>query len=302
MIELAQNQKTATPHLSGIFEIADLYDAFILDLWGVVHNGARPYDGVIECMEELKARGKEVCLLSNSPNRSETVANMMAGFGVTRDKYTHILTSGELTNLLFERAEGPFAELEMKGAAYYDFWQETNATTLDGLGFTRVDRMEEAGFILAALLDNDRDDANALSHYEDDLARALDLDLTLVCANPDRKVHHGERLHLCPGSIAQRYEEIGGTVIWVGKPYPEIYRHAHKILGRPDRERILAVGDSISTDIHGANDFGVNSALNLIGLHWDEVTIDNKIDQATLGRLIDNAPYRPTYTLETFRW
>ncbi len=292
------------PHLSGVSEIAELYDAFILDLWGVVHNGVRAYDGVAECLSELKARGKGICLLSNSPNRAGDVADMIRGFGITEDHYTHLVTSGELTNILFQESEGVFGELEHNDH-YYDFWPDTPVRTLEGLGFTQSADMKDCGFILAALLDNFDPDRNAAESYDDELKQALDLGLPMICANPDLKVHHGEREHLCPGTLAHKYELMGGAVIWIGKPYGRAYAHAHHLLGEPDKKRMLAIGDSVRTDIHGAHDFGIDSALNLIGLHWEEVvSIENpkQVDLSKIDAMLATKPYTPTYTIETLKW
>ncbi len=292
---------TEPPHIRGIADIAADYDAFILDLWGVVHNGLRPYDGVTDCLIRLIRMGRQVGLLSNSPGRSSQVSELLNTMGITRNMYTHLLTSGEMVNMLFGMDGSDLARL---GASrYYDLWPQSHAATLDGLPLRKAGRIDEADFILAAYLDNDS--RNELRLYEEDLARALTLKLPFICANPDRKVHHGEKLHLCPGEIAARYEELGGRVYWVGKPYTLVYKTLYEMMGGPDKSRIIAVGDSMDTDIKGASGFGIDSILNLAGLHRDDVSdvaIPGQPDRARIMNLLEGYEHRPSYTLSGFRW
>ncbi len=287
--------------LGGIRDIADRYDTFILDLWGVIHNGMRAYPGVPECLEMLKSQGKQILLLSNSPHRAWHIAGKLHEMGVPSELYDHLVSSGELTHIALRERSLPFTK--KLGRRYYDFWRETDATTMKRLDYERVENIEDAEFVLGALIDSWN--LNTVEDYEETLAQALKKKLPLICANPDLLVNHGDEIHLCPGSIAQRYEEMGGTTHWFGKPFTETYAHCHEILGHPDKKRMLAVGDSIRTDIQGAENFGIDSIFNLIGIHWEEVQMDHAPHQADIAKvamMLVEQTHQPTYTLCGFNW
>lgn len=248
------------PYLSGMRAVMDEYDAFILDIWGVLHDGVDAYPHAADTLAALKAAGKQVLLLSNSPQRAHTVATRKLGpMGLHADLYDFILTSGE--------AAHTYMQAHHQGQKVYCFWPEEQPTALDGLDIRRVHSMHEADFIYGSLLPYD----SHISMYEHVLTEALALKLPLVCGNPDRIVGHGDALHLCVGSLAERYEAMGGSVIWIGKPYLPVYDLAYDLLGRPDKKRILAVGDSLVTDVAGARGFGCDVLWNLEGIHWDDV-------------------------------
>ncbi len=219
--------------------------------------------------------------------------------GISKDMYSLLLTSGETVNMLFRQKSSIFDDY--KTSKYYDLWPESHGTTLDNLSLLQTKNIVDAGFIIAAFLDTDN--RNEIHFYEEELIKAAKIDLPMICANPDQKVHHGEELQLCPGSVAKRYEELGGKVHWVGKPYSLVYEYLHELMGRPDKKRIVAVGDSLNTDIHGASDFGIDSVLNLTGLHREEVLDqNNNPDHKKVNELIESREYKPTYTMAGFKW
>ncbi|MBU6234419.1 MAG: TIGR01459 family HAD-type hydrolase [Alphaproteobacteria bacterium] len=280
------------PIHDGLSGIADRYDHFIIDVWGVLHDGVKAYQGAADAMRFLADKGKQNLLLSNSPNRSSRVVEKVIGpIGIPHDTYKHILTSGE--------AAWAHMRTHHAGQKVYTFWDDENPTALDNLGVTRVYDVREADFIYGSLVPYDAVELQ----YADVLAIALAHKIPFVCGNPDRVVGHGDSLHLCVGTLAEWYEKNGGAVTWIGKPYRPIYDQAWEMLGKPDKSRILAIGDSLVTDVAGASTFGCDVLWNVTGIHWEELKSDhaaNTIDPAKVTVAVKGHA-RPTGLLHGFR-
>lgn len=278
------------PVLSGIANIADQYDAFIFDIWGVLHDGLRPYEGVIDCLHELKLRDKSVLLLSNSPNRGEVVTRqVLSPMGITPDLFDHIVTSGDST---FD------AMTKHAGKNVYCFYDHENPTALENAPVTRVYDIEQADFALISHLPWDVTEHD----YDDVLRRCLNKGMTVICANPDKIVGVGNSTHICAGAIADVYEAMGGKVSWHGKPHRPIYDRAFELLGHPDKPRVMAVGDSLRTDVTGATNYGIDVLWNAVGIHWQEITNDNNISQDKIADAVSHLPDRPTAILHGLQW
>lgn len=277
--------------ISGIAPLVDEYDAFVFDIWGVLHDGVRPYDGVIECLLELKQQGKEVLLLTNSPNRAWLVADgVLDKMGIYQDRhYDHLVSSGEAAWT---------ALAKRKGQKAYIFWDQEDPTAFDGHDIEIVEDINDADFMLASLLPIGSQEGD----FEDILGAALERQIPLYCANPDKFVNIGETLHLCAGAVADRYEELGGEVLWFGKPHAPIYDQALNILGVKDKSRIVAVGDSLRTDVRGANSAGIDVLWNLVGIHWEELRHKNEdgsysLHRDKLSKSLNEYEAHPTYLL-----
>lgn len=278
------------PVLSGIEDISDKYDAYIFDIWGVLHDGLRPYDGVIECLHALKSRDKSVLLLSNSPNRGDVVvANTLTPMGITPDLFDHIVTSGDST---FD------AMTKHAGQNVYCFYDHEQPTSLVGAPVTRVYDVDDADIGLISHLPWDVTEHD----YDDVLRRCLDKNMTVICANPDKIVGVGNATHICAGAIADIYETMGGTVSWHGKPHAPVYDRAFALLGQPDKSRVLAVGDSLRTDVTGATNYGIDVLWNAVGIHWDEITDGGLINQARIADATSDLPQKPTAILHGLQW
>ncbi len=250
--------------IGGLGEVARDYDGFIVDLWGVVHNGVAPYPAALECLRRLA--GSRVLLLSNAPRRASSTRRMLHRMGLADELYTGILTSGEAVWLaLHDRADPWFARL---GSRVYHLGPQRDRGILDGLGLRRADRPDGADFVLNTGPDDDVADAATLDVFVPELQACLGAGLPMICANPDLVVmRDGVRL-LCAGSLAAYYAQAGGDVMSLGKPEPAIYAMALGMLGVPGA-RVLAVGDSLHTDIAGAAAAGLASVWVLGGIHSD---------------------------------
>ena len=251
--------------IGALRELAPRYDGFILDLWGVIHDGVEPLPGAVDCLRSLMERGKRIVLLSNAPRRADDVIKRITRIGVPPGLYHHVMSSGEEAWQHLSRCDDPF--YAALGRRCLHIGSERDMEIREGLALEFVDSPTEAQFILntgPAGWDDQIED------YAPLLRRALDRDLPMVCANPDLVVMHGSRLALCAGALAKWYEEAGGRVRWHGKPFRSVYDTCLGLLAIEDRSRILAVGDSLRTDIAGAAGAGLDSLLIAGGIHAEE--------------------------------
>lgn len=260
--------------VTNVAALAEKYDGFVLDIWGVVMDGTSPYAGARDCMAALQDAGKTVILLSNAPRRAEDVARRLAEIGVVPSDYTAIVCSGEASRqALAARDRSDIAAL---GPAYFYIGPQKDAHLLNGLDYRTVDRPDEADFILNT---GPFADADALDDFDDILATCRAYDLPMICTNPDQLVVRldGTRV-ICAGAIAGRYEQMGGTAHYFGKPHEPIYRACFTALKGIEKRRILALGDTLETDIAGAQKVGLDTALVVggvlaepLGIAWGEM-------------------------------
>lgn len=289
----------SVPHLAGIAPLIDRYDGFILDLWGVIHDGERPYDGVPECLDRLAAAGKRVCLLSNAPRRSASAARRLEVLGIGADRFQHLMTSGEATHeALRDRSDPWHAAL---GRRFLHIGPDRDHDVFETLDLEDVDSPEEAEFVLnTGILDYE----HGLEVYEEVLQACAARRLPMICANPDLVVLVGDTMVICAGLLAQRYEALGGEVAYHGKPHAAVYRRCFELLEGIAAERLLAVGDSLRTDVAGANAAGIDVALVTGGIHREELGIawGEACDPAALDRIVAASGHTPTYAIPRLVW
>jgi HAD superfamily hydrolase (TIGR01459 family) len=279
-------------YLEGLSAIAESYDGFVLDLWGVVHDGLQPYDGALQCMRSM--RGRPVLLLSNAPRRASSVQQTLRGLGIDDSLYTDILTSGEATwQALRGRTDPWFASL---GRHVYHLGPVRDRGVFDGLDMVAAATPADADW----LLNTGPDDTRELGTLEDflpELQASFLAGLKMVCANPDLEIVRGGQRILCAGTLAAWYEANGGDVRWIGKPDPAIYGTALSMLMLPP-SRVLAIGDSLRTDIGGARAAGLDSVWVLGGIHDAELGGDTNAAE----RLAAAAGLAPAGLLRHLSW
>ena len=279
--------------MDGFREIADEYDGFVLDLWGVVHNGVAPLPGAPECMAELHAAGKKAVLLSNAPRRAAVIQTQLRDMGISDDHYTGIMTSGEASHLLL--LERPDAWSRALGDRVFIIGPARDFNLIDGLGLQHVQDPADASFVLNIGPDHLSDPSEAPA-YDPVLERCAAQTLPMICANPDLEVIRGGVRVLCAGILALRYLEMGGDVRMLGKPDPHIYAPILDMLDMP-KSRVLAVGDALRTDIAGAKAAGLDSCWVLGGIHGDQLGSHEEIEaEATRAELA------PVAALQHFVW
>ncbi|MEA2754523.1 MAG: hypothetical protein QOJ54_812 [Aliidongia sp.] len=284
--------------IDGIAAIAQRYDGFVLDVWGVLHNGVEPYLGVVEALRQLQALDKRVALLSNAPMRADKVAARVNRIGIPRDLFQAVVTSGEeVWQNLASRTDPFYAAL---GRHCLFLGPPRHDGMLDGLDLVPVPSAEAADFILNTGPD-DLDDAATL--YRCALETAAARGLPMVCANADLHVMVGGDRLACAGMMATVYEAMGGTVRWHGKPHGSVYAACLDQLGIAERSRILCVGDSLRTDIAGAQAAGLDAMLVGGGIHADELGLaaGAALDPARVVDLLRGRP-QPRYVIGHLGW
>jgi HAD superfamily hydrolase (TIGR01459 family) len=283
--------------LDGFSAIAARYDGFILDLWGVIHDGVKPYPGAVDCLEHLRAAGKSVVLLSNAPRRSSAAEKMLRRMAISQDLYDSILTSGEAVHLaLRDRTDPWFAAL---GKRVFHLGPQRDRNVVEGLDLALVETPEAADFLLNTGPDDHRSptDVAAFEAVLQDCARH---GLPMICANPDLEVIRGGERVICAGALAARYEQMGGAVRSLGKPDPAIYGPVLTMLGTA-KAVTLAVGDSLRTDISGAAHAGVDSCWVLGGIHGEALGSETVAGEAA-SREAAAAGLAPVAMVRAFTW
>ncbi len=275
--------------LAGLRALAASYDAFIVDLWGVVHDGVRPYPAALDALAHLAPR--PVLLLSNAPRRAYSAQNMLRRMGVADTLYTAILTSGEAAWLaLRDRTDPWFARL---GTRVYHMGPQRDRNVLEGLDLTVTSRPDQADFVVNTGPDDDMNDPGTLEIFVPELQACLAAGLPMICANPDLVVMRGGVRILCAGSLARHYAEHGGDVFSLGKPDPMALPGLHAPAGR-----VLAIGDSLHTDIGGAQGAEIDSLWVLGGIHAAALGGDDALASAEAAA----AGVAPVAMIDLLRW
>ena len=286
-------------HYPRFAPLAERYNGFILDLWGVIHDGIDAFPHAIETLKQLRAAGKRTLLLSNVPRPNDAVRTMMRRMGIEDALYTGILTSGEAVRRALQNPPDPWwSEL---GTRVFHLGPERDRPVLHGLKLVVADHPAGADFVLNTGPDDHRNPSN-MAEFEPVLADCARHRLKMICANPDLEVIRGGVRVLCAGALAVRYRQLGGDVRSLGKPDPAIYRPVLEQLALPP-EQVLAVGDSLRTDIAGAIGVGLAACWVMDGIHaaelWDSAGL---IDPAAAEAMARQAGVRPVATLPRFVW
>lgn len=286
-------------HLTGFAPLADRFDGFILDLWGVIYDGVRAFPSAVDCLHRLRAARKPTLLLSNVPRPNCDAQALMQRMGIADDLYTAILTSGEaVRDALRNPPDLWWAEL---GQRVFHLGPERDRGVLDGLKLTSVPDPAAANFVLNTGPDDHRNPSD-MAEFEPLLQECARRHLPMICANPDLVVIRGGVRVLCAGALAERYRELGGDVRSLGKPDPAIYQPVLERLGLPP-DRILAVGDALHTDIAGAEGVGIAACWVLGGIHAGELRdAHGQFDIAQAETKAREAGLSPLATLPYFTW
>jgi HAD superfamily hydrolase (TIGR01459 family) len=247
--------------IEGMSALADTFDVFLIDQFGVLHDGVRPYQGAIGCLAKLKARGKNVVLLSNSGKRADANIARLADLGFPKSLFDHVVTSGEvawqgIVDSAFGEPFAPGKRMFLVGHEDYEYGFES-------IGIKLVPDPAASDFIMIAA---SRAPKMSLDQYGDLLATAAASGIPALCCNPDRLMLTTEGFQPSAGEIAVAYERLGGKVVFVGKPYEAMYAFAKRQTRLPDTVRSLAIGDSIEHDVRGGNRARLETALVLTGL------------------------------------
>lgn len=288
---------TAIRMIDGLAEVASGFDAFILDLWGVIHDGVEAYPGARDTLAALKAAGKKTLLLSNAPRRAGALVEQMTRLGIERELYDLVLSSGEAVHMELARRTDPF--YAALGARLYHLGPERDRNVFEGLPYAAVD-IDHADFILNT---GPWHFDETVEDYLEVMRKGVARRLPMVCANPDHVVIRQGQQVVCAGALADRYARLGGSVSMRGKPDPAIYELALRLL-EVEPARVLAVGDALHTDVKGANGAGLRAVFVTQGIHAAELGIrPGAVPEAgRLREVIARHGECPLAAIATFRW
>jgi len=291
-----------TKFCEGISDISDSYAGFIIDQWGVLHDGEQAYDGVVDCLRELKQRKKYVIILSNSGKRAQLNSDRLEELGVKPDLYDQIITSGEVTwQGLDAQTDGYFKNIGKKCVVIS---RGSDQSIVDGLNVEVVNEPKDADFLLIS--GSDAPD-KTLEDYEPLLKDSARYRLKAICANPDSLGLLGGRNIMGPGTLAARYKDFGGIVEFIGKPHQPIFQHCMRILQEHDiyPGQTVVIGDTMAHDILGGSLVNMDTCLVKRGIHSsvfksceNPADVDRSLD--VLIRQYNNV--RPKYLVDSLAW
>jgi len=286
----------STIPVSGVRQLADRYDAFLVDSYGVLHNGNELYPGSVDCLERLRSMGRTVVILTNTPRRAPSVSREIEKIGITPQHYDFLVSAGEVT---FQKLATRQEQLGISAdAVFFYLGPPRSRELLEGLPYAQTEDIERATAVLITGLFLGMD---TMIDYQELLRAARGRNLPAICANPDLVAIRSGQRGACAGTIAAAYQALGGKVRYFGKPFPEIYEMAFDRLSGIPRSRVLCVGDALHTDIAGAQNVGLDCLFVTGGIHQDELSASEHSDP--IGSLFQlNNKRFPTATIKSFRW
>ena len=239
----------------GLSSIADDYELFYVDLWGVVHNGVSLHQEAIKALNEITKKGKDYILLTNAPRPSNAVKSFLEKLGMDEEIREHVFTSGEAALYYLNKNLSEKNFFHVGPPRDFDLFKSFKSK--------KVERIEKSDYILCTGLFDDYNED--LKYYKDLFEKCIKK--KLICTNPDLIVDRADKRELCAGSVAMVFEKMGGEVIYFGKPYPEVYNQSID----NKNKKILSIGDNLNTDIKGANLLNFDSLLISNGIHKNEI-------------------------------
>jgi HAD superfamily hydrolase (TIGR01459 family) len=299
---MGQEQAQIIRQIAGLSEISDRYDVILCDIWGVLHNGVASFAQASDALVSFRAQGGAVILISNAPRPSPSIARQVLKLGVSPDAFDAVVTSGDVTVGLME---------QQAGGQVLHIGPERDLTLLDAVADVsgarpKLASLEDAQYVLCTGLRND--EIETLDDYQSELQAMSIRGMPMICANPDLVIHRGDTLIYCAGALARRYEELGGSVVYAGKPYAPIYDRtltlAEQIRGAAiEKLRVLAIGDGMRTDIVGAAQAGLDVLFVTGGIHRSlhKETLESPADPIALQELYDENEVWPVAAIPVLR-
>jgi HAD superfamily hydrolase (TIGR01459 family) len=264
-------------------DLVDGKEVVLSDIWGVVHNGLESFPEACDALHTYRKQGGTVILITNAPRPADSVQRQLRKLGVADETYDAIVSSGDLTRLFV--ADHPGKKM---------FWlgPERDSSIHRGLDAV-IAPLEQADYIVCTGLFDD--ETETAEDYRAMMLQARERKLTLICANPDIVVERGDRLIYCAGAIAELYRELGGEVIFYGKPHRPIYERAMALAAersghKAQLNRVLAIGDSVRTDLTGAHGFGIDCLFVTRGIHSEEFEGIDQLDPVSVKELFGHPP------------
>ncbi len=278
------------PILPSIADLADTSDAWIVDIWGVMHNGARAHPAAARACSEFRARGGAVVLLSNAPRPFSAVVPHMAALGVPSEAYDAGVTSGDVTRDMLAA---------WAGRRMLHVGPPRDHALFTGLDVRLASATDAEVVLCSGLYDDERETPADYAELIDALAARS---VPMICANPDIMVERGDKLIHCAGALAESYAAKGGAVSYAGKPHLPVYERALAEIARlgggpAEKSRVLCIGDGVDTDLAGAHAAGLRSVFVASPIFASE-----GLSAATLERLFTGRPFAPVAAMPALAW
>lgn len=284
-----------TQMITALSDVSDRYEAVFCDLWGCLHNGVTAYDAAVLALQDFRAKGGRVILLTNAPRPKSDVMAQLLRMAVPQDAWDDIVTSGQATQYAMLGGMVGTQVFHIGADKDVGFFTDFDAD-MPKVKIDRVTMDQATGIICTGLAD---DTTESPDDYRAALLQAKTLGLPMLCANPDVTVHVGQKLLYCAGALAAEYQEMGATVHYFGKPHPPIYDLARQKLASWGVEgNILCIGDGINTDVLGASGEGLDCLYITSGVDHARFGRDLAApDRALLADFLTEKQLSPTYSL-----
>jgi HAD superfamily hydrolase (TIGR01459 family) len=276
--------------------LASTYDVLFCDVWGVVHNGVAAFPAACEALQRFRARGGTAILITNAPRAGDAVGRILDRLAVPRDAYDAITSSGDVTRGIVAARSGQ---------TVFHLGPQRDLSIFAGLDM-KFAPLQSADYVVCSGLFDDT--VETPDSYRDMLAAMQARSLFMVCANPDIVVERGDTLVYCAGALADAYAALGGEVQYCGKPHAPIYQAALMTAAAlrggavPEHKRVLAVGDSVRTDLKGAQAFGIDYMFVTSGIHAEEYGSREAPDLTALNAIFAAGGVSPRAVMRGLKW
>jgi len=286
---------SSPPFTTHFATLAPAYDVVLCDVWGVLHNSVVAFADACDALARFRRQGGTVILITNAPRPAEVVMALLDGLHVPRATYDAIVSSGDVTRAIIAARAGQ---------RVFHVGPARDVPMFEGLDAPLAPLKSAHYVVCSGLFD---DTTESPQDYVGLIAAMRERGLAMVCANPDIVVERGDKLVYCAGAIADLYAAAGGNVLYAGKPYRPIYEQAlaaaRLLRGREaEQPRLLAIGDSVRTDLKGAAAFGIDCLFVTGGIHAEELGGRDRPDAAALGEVFAAAGLAPKAVMQRLVW
>ena len=264
----------------GFRSVFDNYELFIIDLWGVVHNGIELHKNAIHTLSKITEAKKNYILLTNAPRPNKIVKIFLEKLGLDKSMSENVFTSGE--------AALGYLKKNYIGQKFYHIGPPRDFDLFNDFKNKKTEDLDKSDYLLCTGLYDQHD--QDLNYYKELLKNFTSK--KMVCTNPDLIINKGKKREYCAGSVAMIFEKIGGEVIYFGKPYPEVYNQATS----SNKKKIIAIGDNLRTDIKGANNMNYDSLVITSGVH------NKEFEKEGIERVSKNYNVKATFSQSILKW
>ncbi|MEM6811969.1 MAG: TIGR01459 family HAD-type hydrolase [Pseudomonadota bacterium] len=293
-----------TKFCAGLSDISDSYMGFIIDDWGVFHDGEDAFPNTVDCLKELKERKKHIIILTNDRKRIPEKKAQLKKMGIGPSLYHDIVTPASVFDETFGKKKKDLEPLNELGEQAYVITRRNDLSILDDLDVEVTDDIERADFVLLLGMDYPM---KTLEDYDVVIRRAVQRRLKAVCANQDSHGLIGTNFLTGPGLLARRYEDAGGIVHHIGKPHNFVFKYCIEKFKDKDifPSHTVMLGDTMAHDVLGANSVGIDTCLFKSGLHaanFMHCTTLKEVDNTLKNLIIQYNNIMPTYLVDEMRW